>query len=395
MLNNKTKSTIGAILLLVLILGASSLYKNYRQKKTKGESKSSETIVVEHSKQGFEKFFSHVSQENQDAYVAQINDELTGQNLSNWDRDLLMIRQAVALSIFTGDITREETSATLAMGIFRRFVSSTEMTPAAIYLRDFSIVAGTKLQLQLKAYPALTLIDPSAPNFVAYKKAGYSTALTTELALHDLAKTLSAERQNDIVNTGNMMVLESIIIATEKNTIKPETYQMLLTDLGNNLKSSEQERLKPFIFTDDISTNIEPKFQYALGYDMYHFSVDQPSSKVNSAIDKNYEAVFEKVSQDPGFGKNDILSQVAFYSQITYLDSINRRYGDTSDTNQINRVVDRLLVSIYSSKQLEGFAANYLKSSAKDSPAKNFLALGKKNKNVADYISTLGFIPTY
>ncbi len=390
MISSKVKFLIAFTLFVCIIFFGYSFLRDYLKGVAFKETMQKEAALLEKDKAFLEQFTGNATAENKKSYIEQVSMVLEGEELSDWTRGILLIRKALALSLPAGEAPGG-TEMSEAIKIFKSLIYSPEHSAGSLYLRDFSIVSGVKLQMQLLAFPELTIVNKEASNYINYKSAGYDDFTATNLALHDLSKSVSPERINDIANTSNMIVLESLILATEKGSLKSEVRQNLFNTLGANLSSFEKNELKPLFFQDNISANIEPLYHYATGYDAYHSFDKKLTPEMNTTIDDNYEKVIETAKQAPEFKKNIVLDQVLFYNQLTYLSSIDRRYGSGADVTKINSLADNLLANIRSSKEMSSIAAGYfIKSTTAYGPVKYFLSLGKTNRDVAEYLSSIG-----
>lgn len=388
----ENKKGLILIFLIILVLVGSALFfftsKKPSQSNQSDAQAEKEQAVLKETLDGLGTFTTRSTRENKDVYLRQINTHLDSDTLSEWTRLQLLARKAIALSIMVG--APVETEVAEAMRIFRDFLLSPDKTEGGKYLKDFAVAAGTKLQFQIRALPQVSLIDTSAENYKYYKTAGYSDLLATHLALYDLTKEITPERKLDIVHTNNEMVLASMILLSGESKLQSNPlYEKIARELKQDLTLAEENKLQPLFFKDIISATIEPKYHYATGYDAYYSHPGTTvTPEINQQIDTRYEEAIAAAKSSPEFRKNSVLDQVLFYSQISYLASLDRRYGDNVDTKKISDVARSLLSTIRSSKEISALSASYITSEKYDE-VKHLVNLGKKNQEIADYLNSL------
>lgn len=335
------------------------------------------------------KFATQSSRPAKDAYLSTIEESLKKTDISDWTREQLLLRKAIALSIMVGK--PEEQEVKNAMEIFHNFVYFPGKSQSSTYLKDFAIAAGTKLQFQIRQFPHITLLNENSDAFLGYINAGYSRSLATYLSLNDLAKEISYENSFDSVAITNQITLESLILtSSEEKFLSSPQRKAILEELKTHLALFEQGKLKPLFFKDTVSAQIEPGYHYAVGYDIYQRNMSSSlSPEINQKIDQGYETILAKAKASPEFKKNTILDQVLFYAQVSYLASLHQRYGDGLDSEKLNSLVQGLLGSIQSSPETSSLAASYFATRDTYREIESLYALSVRNSALSSYLTSL------
>lgn len=334
-----------------------------------------------------ETFTKSTTLASQEKYIEEVESLLDNKNITKSTENILLFRKALALSIVRSDSkdNRDE-----AKEIFKKLINIdiSRASPGDIFLRDFSIVAATKLELQIKSN--VSLIDKNSivfKEYQYYKKNGYSDQIANLLALNDLTKKISQDRSLDISNKSNAVVIESLLLTQHKEALKKETYDIILSELQNNVKNFFNS--KPLTFTDNISTVLEPRIHYAFAFDVSTINTATNISKeLNDTIDTTYEYAIQKLTTADNSVDKIAINEMMFFNLVAYMDSMVRRYGDNYDEKQMNTLISRFIEVTKSSKELSDIASSYIKN--KDySQIQSLLELSKKNKSLDDHINYL------
>lgn len=335
------------------------------------------------------KFVTKSSRPAKDAYLSGVNTALRKTDISDWTREQLLLRKATALSIMVGEPS--ETEVHEAMELFHDFVYFPGKSASSTYLKDFSIAAGTKLQFQIRQFPHVTLLNKNSEAFSKYIADGYSESLATNLALNDLAKEVSYENSFDTIVITNQITLASAILASsEEKFLTSPLRKKIIEELRDHLTSFEQGKLKPLFFKDTISAQIEPRYHYAVGYDVYQRNTHDPlSEEINQKINQAYETAIDTARTSPEFKNNTILDQVLFYVHVSYLASLHQRYGDVVEESKLDTLVQGLLGTIRSSSEMSSLASAFLRAKDIYPEINHLYALATKNRSLAEYIASL------
>ena len=392
-MSTKIKLLIGIVIAGAIVFFAYPRVASFLAKKRMLDPGKTDEVVLEQNTKALDTFLTQTSAENQRAYIEKVDQDLLNTRLGNDAKNALLLRKALAISVMRGEIPGA--SITEALDIYRKLILSTEATPSALYLKDFSIIAFVRLYPQLDRTDSKILDTPDTLlDYSLSKRLGYSDGLSTLLALNDVTKKISPIRSDDLITRAESMFLSAVILNTYDTELKQTTRDTLMEDLGVNIQSFKQFR--PLTFPDPILTRVESSFKYAFAYDIYESHRNTVlSSDTNKAIDDNYGQAQRMI--DGALPERDTVSinEMNFYKNILNLESLHRRYGDAVDKNRQDALIKDTLSIIHSSKELEGLSVRVLKSGMLFPmfPVNHFISLSKANQDIADYLTSIGIQP--
>lgn len=341
------------------------------------------------------RFTENATAENQDNYLSHSEQTLKEKSaiITEETKNFLLLRRAYAASSLRNS-QKQSDYFKESLSIYKKFIYTTPTNTTETYLKDFSIIFGTAAQVD--GYFLGTMLDNSYKPYAEYRAKGYNEELATLLSLNDLSQEISTDRSKDTNNIINLLLIETSLINNHKEELTKVDFERVLSQLGKNL--AETNGSKSIIVPDSGFLKIRKSLRYAFAFDIYSSIVNQKkSTEINEAIDKNYEAILGQLDAARAMpGKDSPLNgELKFYYLVTYLVSLERRYGKTLSKEREAQYIQETLTTINSSKETKAVADSVFKRAVNQNPASrktfgDFIKLANKYPELDSYLKSIG-----
>lgn len=409
-LNNKMKWLFGVMFTALLAVSTFTYFKNIEETETLHTTKTTQDNVQETTtREGnllekdliyLNNFTNDSSVENQDKYLQNVTKTLQNTNLTEQEKNTLLLRKAIVTSVLRGSKNQDKYTKE-SFSILNNFISTESTKPADTQLKDYSLIALTKLHVQCCFEDALKENSLESEIYRHFNTdLGYNDFVSKWLTLRELTKMLSKERSNDLATVSQAVDINAVILDSFQEKINLPLRKEILKELGGQLSSFD--KLQQKTFSDFSNVNLQPIIHHAYGYDIYHSlnlttgkSLD---SKTNNLIDQNYDKSLVVLNNTGSYKNYITINTQKFYTLINYIYSLDRRYGNSVDKEKFDSLVKELIKSINYSKETQSMANTYFRDSvfgetSLDPSRKKerfFISLSKTNKEVADYSDSIG-----
>jgi len=398
--SNKRKIVLLFVLLLCLILIPVSFFiyinfskDNINQNNRNGLNSASTSKFQENTNL-LEETSKRTSIINVDNFIEDSNEKINDPTINDYEKDLLLLRKAIFLNVNRAENQRERGDESVK--IYKDLIdrNSGRTYASALYIKDFAIIAGSKLQLEccVNDREAFVKYSDDRYKYLAYQKDGYTIEVARLLALDNILKEVSPAREKDIAFKNTTLDLRSRLLYSYGNKLSSPDKQRILDELKSDL--DQYGTYIPMTYTDLVTTKVFAPAIYAFSYDIYHQNKGL-NKDINSQIDRNYEAVANTEARDFG-GDLDIFSynQSKYHSYLRYIYSINKRYGSSVDKTKSERAITETLTLINSSEELKTMSKNWFNSQevklGQYLATSYFISLRSKYKEIDDYMKSIG-----
>lgn len=381
--NKRMRIVVALFVLITLVIGGyffASHYMTQQKEKELAEQEVRETELLRNDSLALESFSKNSTNENKAAYISQLERTIAeNANISEYTKNLLLLRKALALSTLRDGSTQSKEAAE-ATDIFNDLIAKyrTSVEPNEIFIRDYSIAGITQLHTQCCFEKSIARDGmPEYANFKSYQQK-YGNYIATHLISNDLIKTASPYvLENDISLAQERLAIIRMILF-----IKMYAQSPIEDTLASSLAAEAELILKefnkklPLTYRDYYNSQKKPVWQSITAKDFYYLYVTQknPSRAQSETIDAEYKNAFQKILVDDLGGDKVAIARIHSYLFHFYLISLHTRYPlDIARTMAAEQIANYVRFAKESPDQ-----ANYLRGLYRQGIAKD----GKVNQSI-------------